>query len=77
VNDVDFCPKCGAYWDCGCEYEITAPAAIANNGCVHDWVDTVAVERGEGFDDALDVFVCRLCGLYKASFVRPGADEPD
>jgi hypothetical protein len=73
----DLCPKCGAYWDCGCKYEVTAPAIALDNGCDHDWVSTVGVGRDEDFEAALEVLMCRLCGLYKATFARPGSDEED
>jgi len=63
MSAVDrLCPKCGAYWVCGCEREEldqqTDPA------CMHDWVDAVGVDRDESFPDNARVIMCRLCGLY-------------
>ena len=71
----DLCPKCGAYWDCGCEYEVTAPAALSGPPCDHDWISTVGIDRIAEFEDALEIMMCRLCGLYKASFARPGDSD--
>ena len=71
----DLCPKCGAYWDCGCKYDLTAPSALGESGCDHDWVATVGVGKEEEFEAALEVLICRLCGLYKATFARPSDSE--
>jgi hypothetical protein len=71
--ESSFCPRCGAYWQCGCKYdviEIKQPVAEklafpVTPGCQHDWIEAVGVE----IDDDLvigeaQVMVCRLCGIY-------------
>ncbi len=56
------CPKCGAYWRCGCVIdEWRQPVDPA---CRHDWVDAVGVEHDESFPEDSRVKMCRLCGLY-------------
>jgi hypothetical protein len=61
--EVRLCPKCGAYWRCGCGIEELA--FPADEGCSHDWADAVGIELdGDlGLYDAR-VVVCRLCGLF-------------
>jgi hypothetical protein len=74
------CPKCGAYWACGCELEVPSVAHLqqrvassdaASFGqpvdvlCPHDWVDAVGVEHDqEAFPEGTRVLMCRLCGIY-------------
>ena len=58
------CPKCGAYWGCGCELA-DALSLEGSAGCAHDWNDVVAVEvEHEAYPGPARVVVCRLCGIY-------------
>jgi hypothetical protein len=58
-----FCPKCGAYWQCGCLLEEVS--YLPRPGCEHDWVEAVAVEvEDDLLPENAGVLVCRLCGLY-------------
>lgn len=74
------CPKCGAYWACGCELEVP-PAGLSARPidagdrtsygqpldvtCAHDWVDAIGVEHDqEAFPEGARVLMCRLCGIY-------------
>jgi hypothetical protein len=63
---MELCPRCGAYWVCDCRFkDLELPAAP---GCVHDWVDAVAVEIDFDLPDLqAKVLVCRLCGLYSVT----------
>jgi hypothetical protein len=58
------CPRCGAYWSCGCVLEELAFPVTP--GCEHDWTDAVGVELDVEELDAekTRVLLCRLCGLY-------------
>jgi hypothetical protein len=67
------CPRCGAYWQCGCiveEWRMPVDAA-----CVHDWSPAVAVEVEEALPDGSQVVMCRHCGLFAVGIheTRPGA----
>lgn len=71
--DSKFCPKCGAYWQCDCTFDIIEMrqpeldrlAMPVKDGCQHDWTEAVGVEVVEDLTlgDA-QVMVCRLCGIY-------------
>jgi hypothetical protein len=57
------CPKCGAYWRCGCSLEALAFEPLRR--CQHDWVDAVGIAMDDDLlPDGAGVLVCRLCGLY-------------
>jgi hypothetical protein len=57
------CPKCGAYWQCGCRFEeLTLPESAS---CAHDWAEAVGVEIDAALElEQAKVLVCRYCGLY-------------
>jgi hypothetical protein len=42
-----------------------------DQACAHDWVATVGVDRDEGLPDDVNIFVCRLCGIYAAGAAAP------
>jgi hypothetical protein len=67
-----FCPKCGAYWNCGCRLEELA--FPTSGGCEHDWSAVVGVElEDEQVMGEARVLVCRLCGLYAVQQTRQSA----
>jgi hypothetical protein len=55
------CPRCGAYWKCGCVLDEWAQPPAPD--CPHDWIETVGVEVDDAQDGAI-VLLCRLCGRY-------------
>lgn len=59
------CPKCGAYWQCGCVLEEWSQPL--DPACSHDWVAAVAVELDDDFPEDAQALVCRLCGQYTAA----------
>lgn len=63
------CPRCGAYWQCGCVLDEWRQPV--DEACPHDWVATVGVDRDEGLPDDVNVFLCRLCGIYAAGAAAP------
>jgi hypothetical protein len=62
------CPKCGAYWECGCVLEEWRQPE--DESCHHDWVPAVGVEFDQPLPDDVNVIVCRLCGLYAVGAVK-------
>ncbi len=68
--DARLCPRCGAYWDCGCRLEELAPPV--EPGCPHDWVEAIGVEKDEEIPQEATVAMCRLCGQY--ALVWPAGD---
>ena len=56
------CPRCGAYWQCGCILEEWRKPV--DTACVHDWSPAVAVDLEEELSQGSEVVMCRLCGLY-------------
>ena len=65
MADDLLCPRCGAYWACGCAVEELA--FIPDVDCEHDWVEVVGVELdGEVGFETSRVYGCRLCGKFAA-----------
>jgi hypothetical protein len=58
------CPKCGAYWQCGCVLEEWRQPV--DERCNHDWAAAVGIDLDESLPEGTEVVVCRLCGLYAA-----------
>ena len=56
------CPRCGAYWQCGCILDEWRQPV--DEACKHDWVPAVGVEVDGALSAEAAVSVCRLCGLY-------------
>jgi hypothetical protein len=74
----DLCPRCGAYWRCGCVIEVAAAGLSAGEeSCEHDWSPAVGVDTGEANAASLQVLLCRRCGLYKAVYAGGDASQED
>ncbi len=71
----ELCPKCGAYWACGCRLDevvltsrrLAELAPAADPGCAHDWSEAVGVDVSEDYAAEGGVFICRLCGAYRVA----------
>jgi len=59
------CPRCGAYWRCGCVLDDWRQPEAP--GCPHDWVEAVGVEVEDEAQDGASVLLCRLCGRYEVA----------
>ena len=68
MREERFCPRCGAYWQCGCLLEEWSQPV--DETCRHDWLPAVGVELSEEIAGNGQAIVCRLCGLYAVGVRR-------
>ncbi len=73
VRDMEkrLCPRCGAYWDCGCPPQALTSAA-ADDTCPHDWFEPLAVDMDEDLPEEARVLACRLCGRFALADLHEG-----
>jgi len=62
------CPKCGAYWNCGCVLDVWKQPV--DKACRHDWIAAVGVEHDDVLSEDANIVMCRLCGLYAVGAAR-------
>jgi hypothetical protein len=62
AGEERLCPKCGAYWRCGCVIEEWSQPF--DESCEHDWLPAMGVELDEALPPSAQAMMCRLCGLY-------------